>query len=132
MPSTKSVRILRWNVVLLFNFTLLSTMLKLSKTPIKSFFNSTALWCIVWFIKFSHLIFSWLTSLVYIIVIETIFKAGNSIKIFFIKETIDQIRFSIKEIFSLKHFRSIFYHDFRSLSRIRNARLLIKLRRLRN
>ena len=67
-----------------------------------------------------------------IIVTETIFKAGNSIKIFLINETIDQITFSIKEIFSLKHFGSIFYHDFRSLSWIRNARLLIKLRRLRN
>ena len=36
-------------------------------------------------------------------------------KIFLVKKTIDQIRFSIKEILSLGHFRSIFYHDFRSL-----------------
>ena len=58
--------------------------------------------------------------MVYIIVLE-----GNS-KTFFIKKTIDQIRFPITEIFSLEHFIGIFYHDFRSLSWIRNAMLLIK------
>ena len=65
-------------------------------------------------------------------VIETNFKAGNSIKILFLKKGIDQIRFSMKKKFSLEHFRSIFHHDFRSLSWVRNTRLLIKLRRIRD
>ena len=33
----------------------------------------------------------------------------------FLQQTIDQIRFPIKEIFGLAHFRSIFYHGFRRL-----------------
>ena len=45
---------------------------------------------------------------------------------------IDQIRFSVKEISGLEHFRSTFYHGFGSLSLVLNARLLIKLRRFRN
>ena len=53
-------------------------------------------------------------------------------KIFFMKKTINQIRFKIKKILSLKHLRSIFYHEFKSLLWVRNETLLIKLRRLRN
>ena len=47
----------------------------------------------------------------YITVIETKFKTGNLIKIVFTKKTIHQIRFPVKGILSLEHFRSIFYHD---------------------
>ena len=64
--------------------------------------------------------------MVYIIVIETNFKAENSIKNLFIKKTIDQIRFPIKEIISLEHFRSIFYHNFRSLLWVRKQKLADK------
>ena len=53
--------------------------------------------------------------MVYIILIETNFETANSMKISFIKKTIDQIRFLIKEIFSLERFRNISYHDFKSL-----------------
>ena len=73
-----------------------------------------------------------ISNFVYIIVIETNFNAENSIKVSFIKKLIDQVRFLIKEIVGLEHFRSISYHDFRSLSSVKNARLLIKLRRSRN
>ena len=50
--------------------------------------------------------------MVEVVVIETNFQTGDSVKVFFIKKTIGQIMFSIKELFSLEHFRSIFYHDF--------------------
>ena len=50
--------------------------------------------------------------MIYIIDIETNFKAGNSIKISFIKKTIDQIRFPINETLSLELFRSVFYRKF--------------------
>ena len=45
-----------------------------------------------------------LTHLVYIILIETNFETANSMKMSFVKKTIDQIRFLIKEIFSLERF----------------------------
>ena len=70
--------------------------------------------------------------MVCIIVIETNLETGNSVKIFFIKKTIDQIRFLIKWVFSLEHFKSIFSHDFRSLSWVRNEKVLIKLGSARN
>lgn len=64
-------------------------------------------------------------------VIDTNFNTGNSIKVFFIKKPIDQIRFPIREIFRLERFRSIFFRRFRHLSWLRNEKRLIKLRRLR-
>ena len=56
-----------------------------------------------------------MNSLIYHILTYDHFK-----KDIYVKKTIDQIRFPIKEILTLKHFTSIFYHDFRSLLWVRN------------
>ena len=64
----------------------------------------------------------------YIIVIETNFKTGNSLR-FPNKTDSDFSRsFPIKEILCLEHFKGIFYHNFRSSLRGRNKELR-KLRR---
>ena len=54
-----------------------------------------------------HIFHMWSSNYIYIIVIETNFTTGNLIKIFFIKQTIDQIRLPIKYN-SLEHLRSFF------------------------
>ena len=43
-----------------------------------------------------HIFHMWSLNYIYIIVIETNFKTGNPIKIFFMKKTIDQMRFPMK------------------------------------
>ena len=48
----------------------------------------------------------------FVIVIETNFETRNLIKIVLTKETVDQIRFPVKLIVSLEHFRCIFYRNF--------------------
>ena len=43
---------------------------------------------------------------------------------------IDWIRFPIREILSLKHFRSIFYHDFESLLWVREQKAANKVKKV--
>ena len=60
--------------------------------------------------------------MVYIIIIETNFEAGNSIKTLFIKKTIDQIRFPIKKYW----FESLQNYFFPQLSEAATGGVLYK------